>query len=137
MEIRDFSELTDFLTNETLKMMDAFGLKKFDKITKFSEKELKKYMNLYSMPVYRRSKREIKLAEAIDTMPHGFWWKMFHTKLWKQIKRLEKQKKEMLELEKMKVQANQQPTNQVAQVFYPVVVNQAESPVSLEDDLKI
>ena len=135
MEIRDFSELTNFLSTESLKMMDCFGLKKFDKIVKFSERELKRYMKLYSSPIYRRSKREIKLAEAIDTMPHGLWWKMFHIKLWKQIKRLEAEKKRLQELEAMKIKEEILQENPPAQVFTPVVITSAPAPVQLEPEM--
>lgn len=130
MEIRDFTELTSFLTDESLKMMNAFGLTKFPKITKFSEKELKRYMKLYSQPVYRRSKREIKLQEAIDTMPHGFWWKCFHTKLWKQIKRIETQNKLQ---EKMLKRMENVEDSPEPQKMYPVVVNQGVSMPSVTD----
>lgn len=131
MEIRDFSELTSFLTNESLKIMNAFGLTKFSKVTKFSEKELKRYMKLYSMPVYRRSKREIKLQEAIDTMPHGFLWKCFHSKLWKQIKQIEVQRK--LE-EKMLKTIEKEEKNIKPEEMYPAVINQGVSMPSIIDE---
>ena len=92
-------------------------------------------MKLYSSPVYRRSKREIKLAEAIDTMPHGFWWKMFHSKLWKQIKRLEADKKRLQELEQMRIKAEMSQENPPAQVFTPVVITPAPAPVPLESEM--
>lgn len=130
MEIRDFSELTNFLTNESLKMMNAFGLTKFSKVTKFSEKELKKYMKLYSMPVYRRSKREIKLQEAIDTMPHGCLWKCFHSKLWKQIKQIEVQRK--MEAKMLKIIEEEKTVK--PEEMYPAVINQSVSMPSIIDE---
>lgn len=88
MEIRDFSNLTDFVYDEYLKMTENFGIKKpSDSLIDYTEKTLKKYIKLYDKPLYRRAKRELILSEAIDTMPHGSVWKFFHYSLWQKVKR--------------------------------------------------
>ncbi len=97
MEIRDFSNLTDFVYDEYLKMTENFGIKKpSDSLIDYTEKTLKKYIKLYDKPLYRKAKRELILAEAIDTMPHGCVWKFFHYSLWQKVKRV------VLENEKIK-----------------------------------
>ena len=81
-DIQDFSELTDFIQNEYVKLSEEFGIKKAsDSMLSFIEKALKKYFVLYDKPLYRMAKRELKLKEAIDTMPHGKLWKFFHSGL--------------------------------------------------------
>lgn len=85
-DIQDFSELTDFIQNEYAKISENFGIKQASEaMINFTERALKKYFNLYNKPLYRFAKRELKLQEAIDTMPHGKLWKFFHGKLQAQI----------------------------------------------------
>lgn len=87
MEIKNYSDLTDFISNENLKTQENFGAKKAsNKMMKFMEDNLIKYIKLYDKPLYRREKRKIAFDEAIDTIPHGFVWKFFHSSLWRKIK---------------------------------------------------
>ena len=68
-------------------------------------------------PLYRREKRQLALQEAIDTMPHGFFWKIFHWSLWQKIKALqiaEKQKSKAIKKKKDK------PSVQFPEVVKPV-----------------
>ena len=84
--IEDFSDLTDFIQNEYIKISDNLGIKQAsESMINFTEKALKKYFNLYNKPLYRMAKRELKLKEAIDTMPHSKIWKFLHSKLQAQI----------------------------------------------------
>ena len=87
MEIKNYSDLTDFISNENLKTQENFGAKKAsNKMMKFMEDNLIKYIKLYDKPLYRREKRKIAFDEAVDTIPHGFVWKFFHSSLWRKIK---------------------------------------------------
>lgn len=87
MEIRDYSDLTDFISNENIKTQENFGAKKAsNKMMKFMEDNLIKYVKLYDKPLYRREKRKIDFDEAVDTIPHGIVWKIFHSSLWRKIK---------------------------------------------------
>ena len=99
MEIKNFSDLTSFVYTEYDKMADSFGIANPSKsFVKFTEKSLRKYAKLYNTPLLQQSKRDLQLRVALDTMPHGFIWKLFHQKLWRKCKavlvELEQQKKE-------------------------------------------
>lgn len=90
MEIKDFSELTAFIYSEHEKAAEALDMKKSgDAFIEFCEGELIKYQKMYAKPLFKQAKRELKLQDAINTMPHGFWWKIFHRTLWEKIKNLE------------------------------------------------
>ena len=94
MKITEFEELTDFLYGEYEKMSESYGTKRPSKILiEGTEKTLLSYAKLYNKPLYRIAKRNLKLQEAFDTMPHGFWWKFFHSELWKRMQYLENQQK--------------------------------------------
>lgn len=95
MEIHDFSDLTQFVYDEYLKITENFGVQNPSiEMIDFTEKTLKKYVKLYDKPLFRAAKRELKIQEAIDTMPHGKLWKFFHFDLWKQCEaRLKEQEK--------------------------------------------
>ena len=61
------------------KMADSFGIANPSKsFVKFTEKSLRKYAKLYNTPLLQQSKRDLQLRVALDTMPHGFIWKLFH-----------------------------------------------------------
>ena len=95
MKIENFSDLTSFINEENLKLQESFGININSKMMiRYVEKTLKKYVKLYDKPLYRKVKRELILEEALDTMPHSFMWKMFHSKLWAKIKMLEKQEEQ-------------------------------------------
>lgn len=84
MEIHNFSDLTQFVYDEYLKITENFGVQNpSTDMIDFTERTLKKYVKLYDKPLYKAAKRELKIQEAIDTMPHGKVWKFFHSDLWK------------------------------------------------------
>ena len=118
MEIRDYKDLTEFIADEQIKFQENFGATKVSsKMLKFTEDNLMKYVKLYDRPLYRREKRQLALQEAIDTMPHGFFWKIFHWSLWQKIKALqiaEKQKSKAIKKKKDK------PSVQFPEVVKPV-----------------
>ena len=94
MEIKDFSDLSDFVYNEYAKMSENFGIQQPSvDLIKLTENKIKKYFDLYSAPLFRQSKRDTQLLEALNTRPHGFIWKLFHSRLWAKIKVIEKQEK--------------------------------------------
>ena len=89
MNIQNFSDLTSFINDENLKLQESFGINVNSKtMIRYVEKTLKRYIKLYDKPLYRRVKRDLELQEAIETMPHSWVWKIFHSKLWNKIKLL-------------------------------------------------
>lgn len=138
MEIRDYSDLTDFISNENIKTQENFGAKKAsNKMMKFMEDNLIKYVKLYDKPLYKREKRKIAYDEAVDTIPHGFIWKIFHSTLWRKIKPIQdefkfqekkvKKPSRMMESEK---QAEQEP-----QTLYPEIVKPVSPPIPADDEI--
>ena len=124
MEIKNFSDLTSFVYTEYDKMADSFGIANPSKsFVKFTEKSLRKYAKLYNTPLLQQSKRDLQLRVALDTMPHGFIWKIFHQKLWQRCKAvlfdLEQQKKE---------QVKEAPKVQQVQTLVPDIVKPIEVP---------
>lgn len=87
MELNDFSDLSGFVYQEYEKLTETLGLDKVPKRSvKFIEKSIRRYTKLYSKPLYIREKRELSVRTALETMPHGWLWKMFHSKLWARVK---------------------------------------------------
>lgn len=87
MKIEKYEDLTQFIYNEFDKMTATYGkIKPSNEFIKFNEQTLMKYTKLYDKPLMRKQKREIALMEALDTMPHGWVWKLFHWDLWQKIK---------------------------------------------------
>lgn len=124
MNIRNYSDLTNFVFDEYSKMQDNFGTKRpSEDFLIQNEKMLMRYVKLYSRPLYKKQKRELELMNAIDTMPHGWIWKIFHPSLWAKIQEGEKQKKEYLETAK----AETTETNNV-HVTVPIVLPKNEYP---------
>ena len=127
MDINNFTDLTEFLGEEYTKNADNFKIvKPSNKMVNFVDKETIKYAKCYAKPLLKSEKRRIKLWEALDTMPHGFWWKLFHSKLWKQIKRLESEK----ELNSVKEEVRKQIDETIK--CYPVMVQPASVPDAIE-----
>lgn len=86
MDIKDFSDLSDFSYNEYMKMLETFGIKKVpDKTIKFSEKNIKKYLKLYEKPLFKQERILMKIKIAIATEPHSKLWKFFHSDLQQKI----------------------------------------------------
>ena len=126
MKIENFSDLTSFINEENLKLQESFGININSKMMiRYVEKTLKKYVKLYDKPLYRKVKRELELEEALDTMPHSFMWKMFHSKLWAKIKMLEKQE-EQSKAENTVSKAESKP---IQTSLVPVVIKSVSVPV--------
>lgn len=86
MEIENFKDLTGFMYDEYERLTETFGLDKVPKRSiRFIEKSLRKRTKLYDKPLLLKEKRKLELDIAFDTMPHGFFWKLFHSKLWKKM----------------------------------------------------
>ena len=122
MQINDFTELTDFVFTEYEKMSDSLGVKKSSEaFIKLNEKTLSKYVKLFNKPLFRKTQRELKIQEAIDTLPHGFLWKLLHWDLWQKVKlRLEESKNENKNIE--------ENFEEEKKIYYPDVVKQTEFP---------
>lgn len=126
MKIENFSNLTSFINEENLKLQESFGININSKMMiRYVEKTLKKYVKLYDKPLYRKVKRELILEEALDTMPHSFMWKMFHSKLWAKIKMLEKQE----EQSRQENTVSQAETKPIQTSLVPVVIKSVSVPV--------
>lgn len=122
MKINEFEELTDFLYGEYEKMSEAYGTKKPSKILiEGTGKTFLSYAKLYNKPLYKKAKRNLKLQEAFDTMPHGFWWRFFHSDLWKRMQYLENQQKEEDDnkSEKQELKSNEILPVEVVKPFLP------------------
>ena len=122
MEIRDYKDLTEFIADEQIKFQESLGATKVSsKMLKFTEENLMKYVKLYDRPLYRREKRQLALQEAIETMPHGFFWKIFHWSLWQKIKSLQNAEKQKAKVIKKK---KDKPSVQFPEVVKPVSLPQ-------------
>lgn len=130
MNINEFSDLSNFILGEIEKIdetVEGFGATK--KLTKCLNKQIIRYTKLYTKPLYNSEKRRIKVWEAIDTMPHGFFWKIFHAKLWRQVKTELESQGELYKYEKSK-ESNSNVENQT---YYPVLVREGSVPVTYND----
>ena len=129
MDINDFSDLSDFTLGEVEKISESIGgVGPSKKLIKSMNNQIMRYTKLYSKPLFKAEKRRIKLWEAIDTMPHGFWWKLFHTRLWKQVKA---ELKAQGIIDKYEKEKKQKPEKQV---HYPVLVKESSVPEIYEED---
>lgn len=129
MNINEFSDLSDFTLGEVEKISESIGgVGPSKKLIKSINNQIMRYTKLYSKPLFKAEKRRIKLWEAIDTMPHGFWWKLFHTRLWKQVKA---ELKAQGMLDKYEKEKKQKPKKQV---YYPVLVKESSVPEIYEED---
>ncbi len=129
MDINDFSDLSDFTLGEVEKISESIGgVGPSKKLIKSMNNQIMRYTKLYSKPLFKAEKRRIKLWEAIDTMPHGFWWKLFHTRLWKQVKA---ELKAQGIIDKYEKEKKQKPEKQV---YYPVLVKESSVPEIYEED---
>lgn len=130
MNINEFSDLSDFTLGEVEKIGDFVdGVGPSKKLIKYMNNQIMKYAKLYSKPLLKTEKQKIKILEAIDTMPHGFLWKLFHTRLWKQVKAELKAQGMINKYEEEKKES--QPEKQV---FYPVIVQESSVPEIYEED---
>ena len=126
MNIQNFSDLTSFINDENLKLQESFGINVNSKtMIRYVEKTLKRYIKLYDKPLYRRVKRDLELQEAIETMPHSWVWKIFHTKLWNKIKLL----KDNEPIQKVESTTIQPETKPIETSLVPVVIKSVSVPV--------
>lgn len=126
MEINDFSDLSSFIADENLKMQENYGVNKpSDKMVKFCEKNIFKYAKLYDKPLFKKEKRKIALQMAIDTMPHGFFWKILHYDLWRKIKALNKKQQ--------KVNKNEYSVEK-SQTLLPDIVKSVDVPNIVDEE---
>ena len=126
MNIQNFSDLTSFINDENLKLQESFGINVNSKtMIRYVEKTLKRYIKLYDKPLYRRVKRDLELQEAIETMPHSWVWKIFHSKLWNKIKLLKEDKQE----QKVESTTIQPETKPIETSLVPVVIKSVSVPV--------
>ena len=126
MKIENFSDLTSFINEENLKLQESFGININSKMMiRYVEKTLKKYVKLYDKPLYRKVKRELELEEAIDTMPHSFLWKMFHSKLWAKMQMIQNQE----EQSRQENTVSQAETKPIQTSLVPVVIKSVSVPV--------
>lgn len=129
MNINEFSDLSDFTLGEVEKISEfTDGIGPSKKLIKSMNNQIIRYAKLYSNPLFKAEKRRIKLWEAIDTMPHGFWWKLFHYDLWKKVKA---ELKAQGILDKYNEEKKQEPEKQV---YYPVLVKESSVPEIYEED---
>lgn len=126
MKIENFSDLTSFINEENLKLQESFGININSKMMiRYVEKTLKKYVKLYDKPLYRKVKRELELEEALDTMPHSFVWKMFHSKLWAKMQMIQNQE----EQSRQENTVSQAETKPIQTSLVPVVIKSVSVPV--------
>ena len=126
MNIQNFSDLTSFINDENLKLQESFGINVNSKtMIRYVEKTLKRYIKLYDKPLYRRVKRDLELQEAVETMPHSWVWKIFHSKLWNKIKLL----KDNEPIQKVESTTIQPETKPIETSLVPVVIKSVSVPV--------
>ena len=122
--IRDFRDLSNFAYDEYGKMFESFGVQKVPVRTmKFLEKQIKKYLKLYDKPLFKKIKFNMKVQYAIETEPHSWLWKLFHSDIQKRIDYLKSLSEEEREYEEQK----EEPVNQVISTV-PVIINPVSVP---------
>lgn len=122
MQINDYQDLTSFVGQEYEKMQDSFNVVTPSKsFIKTLEANCLKYYKLYDKPFYQREKMELKIEQAIYTMPHGKVWQFFHKRLWVKVQErladMEKAEKELSQ-----TYTPQQPKPLVPEIYKPVDV---------------
>lgn len=123
MKIEEYEDLTQFIYNEFDKMTATYGtIKPSNEFIKFNEQTLMRYTKLYDKPLMRKQKREIALMEALDTMPHNWFWKILHWDLWQKIKKITKDDS------KTKIEEKTENKNTVTETLMPTVVKQTTYP---------
>ncbi len=85
MEIKNYSDLSDFVFAEYEKLQDFGVAKPPEYVLRAMDRACIKYMKLYSKPLYKKQKAKLKLQEALDTMPHSWLWKKTHARLWRKV----------------------------------------------------
>lgn len=123
-DISCFSDLTDFVGTEYEKMSEHLGLKKTsDKFAKFIEESLLAFLKIYKKPLFKKAKRELKIKEAIETMPKSKLWKFFHSSLWSQVDFRLTENKKLAEKESID-NALKEMYPQTREILVPTIVSQ-------------
>ena len=132
MDLDNFSDLSDFIYHEYEKMSDAFGLQQIpSKSIKFAERSIRKYTKLYDKPLYEKERRDLQLKIALDTMPHSWLWKIFHSKLWAKMKIiLAEQDNQIVEVPKVEKEPEK------PDILVPAVVIPKEYDIEVVDNLQ-
>lgn len=122
MQINDYQDLTSFVGQEYEKMQDSFNVVTPSKtFIKTLEANCLKYYKLYDKPFFKREKMELKIEEAIYTMPHGKIWQFFHKRLWLKVQeRLAEMEKAEKELKQVYAPPQQKPL--IPEIYKPVDV---------------
>ncbi len=134
MEIKDFKELTNFVNDEADKFFETYGEKLVvGKLVGALIKNLIFYFKLEAGYLKRKETRELRLKEAIETMPHSFVWKIFHYSLWAKIKAIKSEQDKVEQEEQEVVKCEQEPvTKELEPVTAVVVVKEEPNIVEIE-----
>lgn len=134
MEIKKFSDLNEFVCSELSKDSEIFPTYSSKKVNNYIEKELLRYVKLYSDPLYKIEKYDLELEAALRLMPLSFWWKIFHPKTWKRVKAyLETQSKNKQKTEEKAIQE----TKKELIIAHPVVVKPVSVPDNDDDVIEV
>ena len=121
MNYTDFSELTQFVHDEHQKIVNTYGPQTVPtKELLVIFRGVSKKFKLYEKLDVWKDKRNIKVEKALFTMPHGWLWKMFHSKTWYYVK-------QRLEEKNAQPQPDEPPKEET-----PVAVPQVVAPVDLD-----
>ena len=143
MKIKEYEDLTSYMSDEWMKVSETFGAQKpSKKIMDFVTKNLIKHIDMYDKPLHKLKKieiknmffvqkRELELQRAIDTMPHGKIWKFFHSDLWERIKYREEHS-----LEGVMPKEDAQGPPSVVETTVPVILPKQDVPMVVVDDVE-
>lgn len=100
MDNKDYQELTEFTCGQYQTYLETFGdisapADYLQKIFKRTSKREDKYAKYFAF----KDDMSIKVSKAIDTMPHGFLWKIFHKKLWRKCKKILEEQERLKKIE--------------------------------------
>ncbi len=138
MDNKDYFELTEFICNQYQRYLETFGdiqapadyLKKLFKRTSKREEKFSKYF-------FFKDDMSIKVSKAIDTMPHGFLWKIFHKKLWHKCKQIleEQERLKKIEEERLKKLSDSQSLTEPAKTpeVLPAVIKRPDTDTYLPE----
>lgn len=140
-EIKSFSDLTNFIYSEHLKMQESLGVQQpSNEFCEFVEGSLKECSKIYAKPLLNQKRREAKLLEALNTRPHCWIWKLFHSRLWIKIKEIEQQEKKdkeykdkLAELDIKRVETELASVNKLQQALVPTQIEETSPTYQLED----
>ena len=137
MEIKDYSDLTNFMSDENLKMQETYEEKKVSqKMLDFSEDNLIKYEKLYDKQLYRKAKRKIIFKKELNKMQNSIVWKIFHTSLWRKIKPYQQEFLQQTKKTKkpLRMAEAESRAKEELKTLYPEIVKNVSVPQISEDD---